>query len=82
MSFKQLADWLDAQDPKVLAKLRKLDVGEAPKQGWARFTGPHPVERATARRAAGKDDAHKKDTAKGGAKRKALKRVRIRPVAG
>ncbi|MEV5507640.1 hypothetical protein [Streptomyces orinoci] len=37
VSFKQLADWLDAQDPEVLAKLRKLDVGEAPRNGWARL---------------------------------------------
>ncbi|MFR0358409.1 polysaccharide deacetylase family protein [Streptomyces sediminimaris] len=37
VSFHQLADWLDAQDPKVLAKLRDLNVGEAPKQGWAHY---------------------------------------------
>ncbi|MFI1971554.1 hypothetical protein [Streptomyces cinnamoneus] len=37
VSFKQLADWMDAQDPAVLARLRKLDVGEAPKGGWERF---------------------------------------------
>ncbi|MEU7045970.1 hypothetical protein AB0A77_33610 [Streptomyces varsoviensis] len=37
VSFKQLADWLDVQDPKLLAQLRKLDVGERPKSGWARF---------------------------------------------
>ncbi|MEH0471925.1 hypothetical protein QA943_24350 [Streptomyces sp. B21-097] len=45
VSFRQLADWLDAQDPKTLAKLRTLDVGEAPKQGWASFLagGPAPA---------------------------------------
>ncbi|WP_030863268.1 hypothetical protein [Streptomyces sp. NRRL S-37] len=37
VSFRQLADWLDAQDPGVLAKLRTLDVGEAPKKGWKSF---------------------------------------------
>jgi hypothetical protein len=35
VSFKQLADWLDAQDAATLAKLRTLDVGRAPKEGWA-----------------------------------------------
>ncbi|MEU4897874.1 hypothetical protein AB0B12_36605 [Streptomyces sp. NPDC044780] len=29
VSFKQLTDWLDAQDPAVLADLRGLDVGQA-----------------------------------------------------
>ncbi|MDX5567313.1 hypothetical protein PYK79_34200 [Streptomyces sp. ID05-04B] len=37
VSFRQLADWLDAQDPAVLARMRTLGVGEAPKQGWASF---------------------------------------------
>ncbi|MEV1062581.1 hypothetical protein [Streptomyces sp. NPDC050263] len=45
VSFRQLADWLDAQDPKTLAKLRTLEVGGAPKQGWASFLsgGPAPA---------------------------------------
>ncbi|GAA1984734.1 hypothetical protein [Kitasatospora viridis] len=30
VSFKELADWLDVQDPKVLAQLRTLDPGQAP----------------------------------------------------
>jgi hypothetical protein len=38
VTYKQLADWLDAQDPKVLAALRDLDVGAAPKGGWAALT--------------------------------------------
>ncbi|MBW5485314.1 hypothetical protein [Streptomyces bambusae] len=40
--FRELADWLDAQDPKALAWLRTLDVGQAPKEGWEKFmtTGP------------------------------------------
>ncbi|MEU5595553.1 hypothetical protein [Streptomyces sp. NPDC020298] len=46
VSFRQLADWLDAQDPQVLARLRTLKVGEAPRQGWASFlsgrTAPAP----------------------------------------
>ncbi|WP_330294728.1 hypothetical protein [Streptomyces sp. NBC_00503] len=30
VSFKELADWMDAQDPKVLAQLRLLDPAQAP----------------------------------------------------
>ncbi|MFD1829128.1 hypothetical protein ACFSJS_05575 [Streptomyces desertarenae] len=37
VSFRQLVDWLDAQDPEVLEKLRTLGVGEAPKGGWEKF---------------------------------------------
>ncbi|WP_314178163.1 polysaccharide deacetylase family protein [Streptomyces winkii] len=37
VSFKQLVDWLDEQDPKVLAKLRTLGIGERPKEGWGSF---------------------------------------------
>ncbi|MFF9762552.1 hypothetical protein ACF1G4_24060 [Streptomyces caelestis] len=37
VSFRQLVDWLDAQDPETLAKLRTLGVGEAPKKGWEAF---------------------------------------------
>ncbi|GHE60060.1 hypothetical protein GCM10018785_31470 [Streptomyces longispororuber] len=33
VSFRELADWLDAQDPKVLARLRMLDPAQAP--DWA-----------------------------------------------
>lgn len=36
VSFKQLADWLDAQDPKVLEKLRTLDPAQTP--DWSTFT--------------------------------------------
>lgn len=35
VSFKELSDWLDVQDPAVLAKLRTLDPGESP--DWSRF---------------------------------------------
>ncbi|MEU2428982.1 hypothetical protein ABZ611_05580 [Streptomyces sp. NPDC007861] len=44
VSFRQLADWLDAQDPKVLAKLRTLPVGQAPGQGWESFITPQPAK--------------------------------------
>lgn len=37
VSFRQLVDWLDAQDPQVLARLRTLGVGQAPEGGWQRF---------------------------------------------
>ncbi|MEU1013984.1 hypothetical protein [Streptomyces sp. NPDC005890] len=43
VSFHQLADWLDAQDPQTLAKLRTLKVGEAPRQGWASFLSGRPA---------------------------------------
>ncbi|MFI0717466.1 hypothetical protein [Streptomyces sp. NPDC021224] len=42
VSFKQLADWLDAQDPKVLERLRGLDVGQAPRGGWPALMRPTP----------------------------------------
>ena len=42
VSFRQLVDWLDAQDPQVLAKLRTLQVGEEPPGGWAAFLAPEP----------------------------------------
>lgn len=35
VSFKELSDWLDVQDPAVLAKLRNLDPGESP--DWTTF---------------------------------------------
>lgn len=37
VSFRQYVDWLDVQDPAVLAKLRTLDVGQAPADGWNSF---------------------------------------------
>ncbi|MER5213211.1 hypothetical protein ABT063_22180 [Streptomyces sp. NPDC002838] len=43
VSFRQLADWLDAQDPKTLHKLRALHVGEAPQEGWASFLSGRPA---------------------------------------
>ncbi|MEU0400293.1 hypothetical protein ABZ318_08565 [Streptomyces sp. NPDC006197] len=43
VSFRQLADWLDAQDPDVIAKMRTLKVGEAPAGGWKAFLAPQPA---------------------------------------
>ncbi|MEV5608081.1 hypothetical protein [Streptomyces sp. NPDC052225] len=37
VSFRQFVDWMDVQDPKVLAKMRTLDVGQAPADGWKKF---------------------------------------------
>lgn len=37
VSFRQFCDWLDVQDPAVLAKLRTLDVGQTPAGGWNTF---------------------------------------------
>ncbi|MEO3752627.1 hypothetical protein [Streptomyces sp. B6B3] len=37
VSFRQLVDWLDAQDPEVLERLRTLGVGEPPPGGWDTF---------------------------------------------
>ncbi|AEW95799.1 hypothetical protein SCATT_34280 [Streptantibioticus cattleyicolor NRRL 8057 = DSM 46488] len=38
VSFKQFVNWLDVQDPRLVAKLRTLNVGERPKEGWKAFT--------------------------------------------
>ncbi|WP_327245792.1 hypothetical protein [Streptomyces sp. NBC_01320] len=37
VSFRQFVDWLDVQDPAVLAKLRTLEVGQSPDGGWKSF---------------------------------------------
>ncbi|MFI2783679.1 hypothetical protein [Streptomyces sp. ALB3] len=37
VSFRQLADWLDAQDPEMLARLGTLKVGQKPEPGWTAF---------------------------------------------
>ncbi|WP_405567905.1 hypothetical protein OG418_23660 [Streptomyces phaeochromogenes] len=44
VSFRQLADWLDVQDPNALARLRTLKVGEDPKGGWTSFLSEQPAE--------------------------------------
>ncbi|MFE9253993.1 hypothetical protein [Streptomyces sp. NPDC006879] len=40
VTFRELADWLDVQDPEVLTKLRDLDVGESPEEGWKAYLAP------------------------------------------
>jgi len=47
VSFQQLTDWLDAQDPALLDKLRTLEVGEQPPGGWKEFLGQVPASTAT-----------------------------------
>jgi hypothetical protein len=42
VSFRQFVQWLEAQDPTVLAKLRTLNVGQTP-TSWADYTTPTPV---------------------------------------
>ncbi|WP_411141759.1 hypothetical protein [Streptomyces sp. x-80] len=37
VSFRQFTDWLDAQDPAVLAKLQRMGVGQKPAAGWKSF---------------------------------------------
>ncbi|MDG9718920.1 hypothetical protein [Streptomyces sp. DH24] len=37
VSFRQFTDWLDAQRPEVLARLRTLGVGQRPAGGWQAF---------------------------------------------
>ncbi|MBV2154188.1 hypothetical protein [Kitasatospora sp. SUK 42] len=39
VSFRQLVDWLDAQDPAVLRKLQSLGPGQSPAGGWESFLG-------------------------------------------
>ncbi|BAJ28600.1 MULTISPECIES: hypothetical protein [Kitasatospora] len=39
VSFRQLVDWLEAQDQSTLRKLRTLNVGQAPAGGWQTFLG-------------------------------------------
>ncbi|WP_420080068.1 hypothetical protein ACN6AT_17360 [Streptomyces sp. JL4002] len=46
--FRELVDWLDVQDPKALEWMRTLDVGEAPKEGWAKFLTAGPPAPPTA----------------------------------
>ncbi|MGQ4712574.1 hypothetical protein ACUN22_02700 [Streptomyces anulatus] len=70
VSFRQLADWLDAQDPKTLAKLTTLGVGEAPKTGWSSYLGTQqaaakPADKGTEKAPAG-DAGKAPDQAPGG----------------
>jgi hypothetical protein len=42
VSFRQLVEWLEVQDPAVLAKLRTLNVGQKPAD-WKDYTTPQLV---------------------------------------
>ncbi|WP_432054544.1 polysaccharide deacetylase family protein [Streptomyces sp. bgisy022] len=58
VSFRQLVDWLDAQDPKTLEKLRGLGVGEAPKKDWKSYlaaAAPAPAPKGVPGAPAAKD---------------------------
>ncbi|MEV6837788.1 hypothetical protein AB0N17_25320 [Streptomyces sp. NPDC051133] len=48
VSFRQFVDWLDAQDPGILAQLRALQVGEKPEGGWNSFLRPTKQAKDTA----------------------------------
>jgi hypothetical protein len=48
VSFRQLVDWLDVQDPRLLRKLRSLDVGQAPAHGWKSFLARPTAPRVSA----------------------------------
>ncbi|MFD8010363.1 hypothetical protein [Streptomyces sp. NPDC058955] len=37
VSFRQFTDWMDAQDPAILDRLRGLDVGQKPAGGWSAY---------------------------------------------
>ena len=37
VSFRELCDWMDAQDPKVVKKLQALAPGETPPGGWDEY---------------------------------------------
>ncbi|WP_407992185.1 hypothetical protein [Kitasatospora sp. CMC57] len=39
VSFRQLVEWLEVQDPAVLRKLQTLNPGQAPTGGWETFLG-------------------------------------------
>ncbi len=43
VSFRQLVAWLEAQDPKVISKMRTLDPGVAP-DNWRNYTTPSSRE--------------------------------------
>ncbi|WP_280698922.1 hypothetical protein [Kitasatospora sp. GP82] len=44
VSFRQLVEWLEVQDPAVLRKLQSLSPGEAPAGGWKTLLGvPRPA---------------------------------------
>ncbi|SCE43267.1 hypothetical protein GA0115240_160936, partial [Streptomyces sp. DvalAA-14] len=48
VSFRQLVEWLEVQDPAVLKTLRTLSPGQSPRGGWAEFLGAAARPQATA----------------------------------
>jgi hypothetical protein len=48
VSFRQLVEWLEVQDPAVLRKLRTLAPGQSPAGGWEEFLGTPASPTATA----------------------------------
>ncbi|MET9917284.1 hypothetical protein ABZZ04_09390 [Streptomyces sp. NPDC006435] len=57
VSFRQLADWLDAQDPATLEKLGTLGVGQAPERGWSALLGGTSSSRADGAAGAARTEA-------------------------
>ncbi|WP_405021441.1 hypothetical protein OHV05_11870 [Kitasatospora sp. NBC_00070] len=53
VSFRQLVEWLEAQDPAVLRKLQTLNPGQAPTGGWETFLGTPAAPAAASPAAAG-----------------------------
>ncbi len=53
VSFRQFVDWLDVQDPAVLAKLRTLDVGQEPAGGWKALLAATPANSADSSKGSG-----------------------------
>ncbi|MEU6238428.1 hypothetical protein [Kitasatospora sp. NPDC047058] len=53
VSFRQLVNWLDAQDPAVMRKLQGLAPGQAPAGGWETFLGSPAQAAGSAPAAAG-----------------------------
>lgn len=47
VSFEELVQWLEAQDPNTLAKLQALGVGQAPAGGWEAYLTATPTNTST-----------------------------------
>jgi hypothetical protein len=58
VSFRRLADRLDAQDPATLAKLGTLDAVQPPVKGWTESLGGAGDSAAEAGRTSGAGTAH------------------------
>ncbi|GAA1062859.1 hypothetical protein [Streptomyces asiaticus] len=64
VSFRQLGDWLDAQNPRVLEKLRVLDVGVRPPGGWKGYLAAEPGRTSDRETAHERTSGHHTRTAK------------------